>query len=325
MKKSKIGGQAVLEGVMMKAPNKLAIAVRRSNGEIEIESKGISSVKDKYPILKLPVLRGIVTFGETMVLGIKSLMASAQLYGEEEEEYKPSKVESWISQKTGINIDDVMVFFALITAIGFAILLFMIAPALLTKFVSQAVDSNLIKSLIEGVIRLTAFIIYILLISRMKDIKRVFQYHGAEHKTIHCYEHGEELTVENARKFTTLHPRCGTAFLLIVMIISIVAFSFLEWNNIIVRIVTKLLLLPFIAGISYEIIKWAGSSESKWVNVVMYPGLMLQKLTTKEPDDEQLEVAICAFLAAMDTIEDREEVVDFEHNQSHEKSPNPVA
>lgn len=325
MKKSKIGGQAVLEGVMMKAPNKIAIAVRRSNGEIEIESKEISSVKDKYPILKLPVLRGIVTFGETMVLGIKSLMASAQLYGEEEEEYKPSKVESWVSQKTGINIDDVMVFFALITAIGFAILLFMIAPALLTKFVSRAVDSNLIKSLIEGVIRLTAFIIYILLISRMKDIKRVFQYHGAEHKTIHCYEHGEELTVENARKFTTLHPRCGTAFLLIVMIISIVAFSFLEWNNIIVRIVTKLLLLPFIAGISYEIIKWAGSSESKWVNVVMYPGLMLQKLTTKEPDDEQLEVAICAFLAAMDTIEDREEVVDFEHNQSHEKSPNPVA
>ena len=325
MKKSKIGGQAVLEGVMMKAPNKIAIAVRRSNGEIEIESKEISSVKDKYPILKLPVLRGIVTFGETMVLGIKSLMASAQLYGEEEEEYKPSKVESWISQKTGINIDDVMVFFALITAIGFAILLFMIAPALLTKFVSRAVDSNLIKSLIEGVIRLTAFIIYILLISRMKDIKRVFQYHGAEHKTIHCYEHGEELTVENARKYTTLHPRCGTAFLLIVMIISIVAFSFLEWNNIIVRIVTKLLLLPFIAGISYEIIKWAGASESKWVNVVMYPGLMLQKLTTKEPDDEQLEVAICAFLAAMDTIEDREEVVDFEHNQSHEKSPNPVA
>lgn len=325
MKKSKIGGQAVLEGVMMKAPNKIAIAVRRSNGEIEIESKEISSVKDKYPILKLPVLRGIVTFGETMVLGIKSLMASAQLYGEEEEEYKPSKVESWVSQKTGINIDDVMVFFALITAIGFAILLFMIAPALLTKFVSRAVDSNLIKSLIEGVIRLTAFIIYILLISRMKDIKRVFQYHGAEHKTIHCYEHGEELTVENARKFTTLHPRCGTAFLLIVMIISIVAFSFLEWNNIIVRIVTKLLLLPFIAGISYEIIKWAGASESKWVNVVMYPGLMLQKLTTKEPDDEQLEVAICAFLAAMDTIEDREEVVDFEHNQSHEKSPNPVA
>lgn len=325
MKKSKIGGQAVLEGVMMKAPNKIAIAVRRSNGEIEIESKEISSIKDKYSILKLPVLRGVVTFGETMVLGIKSLMTSAQLYGEEEEEYKPSKVESWISQKTGINIDDVMVFFALITAIGFAILLFMIAPALLTKFVSQAVDSNLIKSLIEGVIRLTAFIIYILLISRMKDIKRVFQYHGAEHKTIHCYEHGEELTVENARKFTTLHPRCGTAFLLIVMIISIVAFSFLEWNNIIVRIVTKLLLLPFIAGISYEIIKWAGSSESKWVNVVMYPGLMLQKLTTKEPDDEQLEVAICAFLAAMDTIEDREEVVDFEHNQSHEKSPNPVA
>lgn len=324
MKKSKIGGQAVLEGVMMKAPNRIAIAVRRSNGKIEIDSKKITSVRDKYPLFKLPVLRGIVTFGETMVLGIKSLMTSAELYGEEEEEYKPSKVENWISEKTGKKAEDVMVFSALIMALGFAILLFMIAPALLTKFLSRAIESNLIKSLIEGIIRLTAFIIYILAISRMKDIKRVFQYHGAEHKTIHCYEHGEELTVENARKFTTLHPRCGTAFLLIVMIISIVAFSFLEWNNIIIRIAIKLLLLPFVAGISYEIIKWAGSSESKWVNIIMYPGLMLQKLTTKEPDDEQLEVAICAFLAAMDTIEEQEEVVALGYNQSHEKSPNPV-
>ena len=324
MKKSNIGGQAVLEGVMMKAPNRMAIAVRRSNGKIEIKSKETTSIKDKYPILKLPVLRGIINFGETMVMGVKSLMASADLYGEEDEEYKPSKVENWISHKTGKKIEDVMVFFALLMALGFAILLFMIAPALLTSFISRTIESNLVKSLIEGIIRLTAFIIYILIISRMKDIQRVFQYHGAEHKTIHCYEHGEELTVENARKFTTLHPRCGTAFLLIVMVISIVAFSLLEWNNIILRIVIKLLLLPFVAGISYEIIKWAGASRSKWMSVIMCPGLMLQKLTTREPDDEQLEVAICSFLAAMGTIEDREEVVDFEHNQSYEQRSDPI-
>ncbi len=324
MKKCNIGGQAVLEGVMMKAPNRMAIAVRKSNGEIEVISSETTSIKDKYPILKLPVLRGIISFGETMVMGIKSLMDSAELYGEEDEEYKPSKFESWVSEKTGKKIEDVMVFFALLVAVGFAILLFMIAPALITSLIGRAINSNLAKSLIEGIIRLSAFLIYILIISRMKEIKRVFEYHGAEHKVIHCYEHEEELTVENAKKFTTLHPRCGTAFLLIVMVISIVAFSFLEWNNIVLRIVVKLLLLPFVAGISYEIIKWAGASDSKLVKIVMYPGLMLQKLTTREPDNEQLEVAICSFLAAMGTLQEQEETVESECNQGHEESPSSI-
>ena len=242
-------------------------------------------------------------------MGIKALMESAELYGEEEE-YKPSRFESWISQKTGKKPEDIMVFFALLTALGFAVLLFMVLPALLTGFLGGIIKSGLIKSLIEGLIRLTTFIIYIVVISRMKEIKRVFEYHGAEHKVIHCYEHEEELTVENARKYTTLHPRCGTAFLLIVMVISILAFSFLEWDNIILRVAIKVLLLPFVAGVSYEIIKWAGASNSGLVNIVMYPGLMLQKLTTKEPDDEQLEVAICSFLAAMGTSRDRRKVLD---------------
>lgn len=324
MKKSSIGGQAVLEGVMMKAPDCMAIAVRQSNGEIEVKTKKTTSLKDKYPVFKKPILRGIINFGETMVMGVKSLMDSAELYGEEEEEYKPSKFENWVSQKTGKSTEDVMVFFALLLALGFAILLFMIGPALLTKFIGKSINSNLGKSLIEGVIRLTAFIIYILIISKMKDIRRVFEYHGAEHKVIHCYEHEEELTIENARKFTTLHPRCGTAFLLIVMVISILVFSFIEWNNILLRILIKIALLPFVGGVSYEIIKWAGASESKWVNIVMYPGLMLQKLTTKEPDDEQLEVAICSFLAAMDTQKECEETLEYEYNQSDEQSPSPI-
>lgn len=324
MKKCSIGGQAVIEGVMMKAPDRMAIAVRRSDGEIEVKSSEITSIKDKYPILKLPILRGIINFGETMVMGVRSLMDSAELYGEEEEEYKPTKLESWVSHKTGKKTEDVMVFFALLLALGFAILLFTVAPALLTRFIGGSIESNLAKSLIEGVIRLSIFIIYIAVISQMKDIKRVFEYHGAEHKVIHCFEHGKELTVENAREFTTLHPRCGTAFLLIVMVISILAFSFLEWNNMVLRMVIKLLLLPLVAGISYEIIKWAGASESKWVKIIMYPGLMLQKLTTKEPDDEQLEVAICSFLAAMGAIEVQEETVDIEYNKSHEQSPNPI-
>ena len=319
MKKCNIGVQAVLKGVMIKAPSRMAIAVRRSDGRIEVTSKDTSSIKDKYPLLKLPVLRGIVTFGETMVMGLKALMDSAELYGEEEE-YKPSWFESWVSQKTGKKVDDIMVFFALLTALGFAVLLFMLLPALLTGFLGGIIKSSLIKSLIEGLIRLTTFIIYIVIISRMKEIKRVFEYHGAEHKVIHCYEHEEELTVENARKYTTLHPRCGTAFLLIVMVISILAFSFLKWDNIMLRVLIKLLLLPFVAGVSYEIIKWAGASDSGLVNIVMYPGLMLQKLTTKEPDDEQLEVALCSFLAAMDTSGEQEAGVGFECTQGYEES-----
>jgi len=311
-----VGGQAVLEGVMMKAPERMAIAVRRSDGTIEIRSKEVTSIKDRYPLLKWPILRGIVNFAETMVLGVRSLMDSAELYGGEEveEQYKPSRFEAWISEKTGKNVEDVMVAFALIMAIGFAILLFVIMPAFLTSLLHRWIGSNMVMSLVEGFIRLATFLSYIAIISRLKDIKRVFQYHGAEHKTIHCYEHEEELTVENARKYTTLHPRCGTAFLLIVMVISIFVFSLLSWNNLLVRILTKILLLPIVAGISYEIIKWAGASDSKWVGIIMYPGLILQKLTTREPDDGQLEVAIYSFKAAMGELEEQEGVVLVESN-----------
>lgn len=307
MKKSTIGGQAVLEGVMMKAPNSIAIAVRRSDGTIEVSKRSTTSIKDKYPILKFPILRGIIIFGESMVVGVKSLMASAEIYGDEgSEEHRPSKFDTFIAKKTGKSLDDVAIFFAIFLAIVFAVGLFIVLPALAASLIRSNINNYVIVNVLEGVVRLVIFLIYITLISKMKDIKRVFEYHGAEHKTIHCYEHEEELTVENAKKFSTLHPRCGTAFLLIVMVISIFIFSFMGWQNIFLRMLSRILLLPFIAGISYEVTRFAGKSDSKIMKIIMYPGMMLQKLTTREPDELQLEVAIRAFLAATGIDEEDE-------------------
>jgi len=297
MKKSTIGGQAVMEGVMMKAPNCMAIAVRRPDGSITVTKQTTVTVKDKYPILKLPVLRGMITFAETMVMGVKSLMTSAELFGDDEE-YKPSKFEVFLAEKLGKNIEDVVLNMALVLAVVFAVGLFVLLPAFLSGLIRPWIGSTVAANFLEGVIRLCIFLIYITLVSKMKDIRRVFEYHGAEHKTIHCYEHDEELTVENARKYSTLHPRCGTAFLLIVMVISIVVFSFMGWQNIFIRVLTRLLLLPLVAGLSYEVTRFAGKSDAKFMRIVMYPGMMLQKLTTREPDDQQLEVAIRAFLEA---------------------------
>ena len=298
MRKSTIGGQAVMEGVMMKAPASMAIAVRRSDGSIEVTKNAVTTVKDKYPILKLPILRGIVTFAETMVLGVKSLMTSAELYGDEEEEYKPSRFETFLSDKLGKNIDDVIIASAVVMAVVFAIGMFVFLPALLSSLIRPWIPNNVAVNFLEGILRLGIFLLYITLVSRMKDIRRVFEYHGAEHKTIHCYEHEEELTAENARKYSTLHPRCGTAFLLIVMVISIILFSFLGWQNIFLRMLSRILLLPVIAGLAYEVTRYAGKSDALFIRIIMYPGMMLQKLTTREPDDQQLEVAIRAFVEA---------------------------
>lgn len=300
MRKCDIGGQAVLEGVMMRAPSRVAVAVRRYDGEIVVHSQQMSSLKDKHSIFKLPVIRGVVTFVETLIVGIKSLMASAEMYGDPSavEEYQPSRFEKFVAERTGKKAEDVMVWSALLLAIGLAIALFVVVPAMLTGLLKGWVDSRFVLGLIEGLIRLIIFIGYIVLVTRIKDIHRVFQYHGAEHKTIHCYEHGEELSVENVRKYSTLHPRCGTAFLLVVMVVGLVAFSALSWDNVVLRVLMKILLLPVVAGISYEIIKWAGRTNWPGVKWVLFPGLMLQKLTTREPDDAQLEVAIRAFVEA---------------------------
>ena len=283
----------MLEGVMMKGPDDMAVAVRKSDGEIVIDKKKVSSATKKCKILKLPIIRGVVNFVESMVLGIKTLMFSADLYdmGEDDPTYKPSKFDMWLEKHLS---KDAVVYVSLVLALGLSVLLFVLLPAFITKYATFFIQNHIIKSLIEGVIRMCIFVLYIFLASLAKDIRRVFEYHGAEHKTIFCYEKGEELTVENVRKQPRLHPRCGTAFLIEVMIISIVAFSVISWDSLLVRICLKLLLLPVIAGVAYEFLKFSGRSNSKCVAILTKPGLWLQKITTREPDDSQLEVAIAS-------------------------------
>lgn len=301
MKKGMIGGQAVLEGVMMKAPKKLAMAVRKEDKSIEVWEQPYVSWKKRAKIYDWPIIRGVVTFLESLVVGVKVLMQSARMYDEEAaESYGPSKFDKKVAEKTGSAAENVAIFFSLLLSLVLAVGLFTVIPAVTTSFLRGVIHSNVLLSLIEGVIRLLIFFGYIISISFLKDIRRVFQYHGAEHKTINCYESEKELNVKNAQTFTTLNPRCGTAFLLVVMVVSILVFSLLGWNNIVLRILFKIMLLPVVAGLSFELIRWAGRTESGVAKVLIWPGMMLQKLTTKEPDDEQVEVAIRAFLLAQD-------------------------
>jgi len=296
LRKTKIGGQAVIEGVMMKGPHSMAIAVRKSDGEIEVVKKPSVPLSKRHSMLSLPIIRGIASFIDSLVTGMTSLTDSAKMYGEGmEEEYKPSRFERFLSEKLGMNPDDVAITFAVIIAVVMAVLFFVLLPTYAAGLLHRFIASSVVLNLIEGGIRIGLFLLYLVLITRMKDIQRVFEYHGAEHKVIHCFEHEEELTVENPRKYTTLHPRCGTNFLLLVLLVSIVLFSFLGWGNILWRTVGRLLLLPVVAGVAYELLRWAGSSDSLIVRIIRWPGLMLQKLTTRQPDDQQLEVAIAAF------------------------------
>ena len=293
--KTSIGGQAVMEGVMMRGPKEIATAVRKSNGEIIIDKKEVSSVFTKYKFLKIPILRGVISFFDSMITGVKCLMFSAeQVDLEDGEEYKPSRFEKWLDDTFGDKIKDIVIYFSVFVSLIFSIGLFILLPTALVGWMKKIIVSAPLLSLCEGGVRILIFLAYLFLVSRMKDIQRVFEYHGAEHKTIAAYEHGEELTPENARKYSRLHPRCGTSFLLIVMIISIVFFSFLKWETVWQRMLYRLLLLPVVAGVSYEIIKFAGRSDSKLVKWLTSPGLALQLLTTREPDDSQLEVAIAA-------------------------------
>lgn len=298
--KTSIGGQAVMEGVMMRGPKEIATAVRKSDGEIIIDKKGISSVLMKYKVLKLPIIRGCINFFESLIVGVKALMFSADQYDlEDGEAYEPSKFEAWLDRKFGDKIKDITIYASVVIALICGVGLFMLLPNVITGFFSKFVTNNILRNLVEGGIRIVIFLGYMILVSQMKDIQRVFEYHGAEHKTIACYEHGEELTPENARKFCRLHPRCGTSFLLIVMVVSIIAFSFLGWGPVWQRLLLRLALLPVVAGISYEAIKFAGRSENRVVQLLTKPGLWLQYLTTREPDDSQLEVAIAAMQSVL--------------------------
>ena len=291
--KTSIGGQAVLEGVMMKGPDDMAVAVRKSDGEIIIDKKPVPSVTKKCKILKWPIIRGVVNFVESMVLGIKTLMFSAELYdmGEEDPTYTPSKFDEWLEKHFS---KDAVVYVSLVLALFLSVGLFILLPAFITKYTTFFIENHIVKSLIEGVIRMAIFVAYIALSSLAKDIRRVFEYHGAEHKTIFCYEKGLDLTVENVKAQPRLHPRCGTAFLIEVMIISVLAFSVISWDSLLVRIGLKLLLMPVVAGVAYEFLKFSGRSNSKCVAILTKPGLWLQKITTREPDEQQIEVAIAA-------------------------------
>lgn len=281
-----VGGQAVIEGVMMRGPKMVATAVREPSGEISVKVDPVSSLGDRYPIFKKPLFRGVIALGESLVLGLRSLSYSAQMAGEEDEQLSDRELAMTI-----------------LFSLGLAVLLFVIIPTAAAKYIHAASSDPVILNLLEGVLRLGIFMTYIYGISRLKDIKRVFQYHGAEHKTIHAYEAGVELTVENVQKFSTLHPRCGTAFLLVVMIVSIVMFAFLGWPDLWLRILSRVVLLPLVAGISYEIIRYAGRTENPVMKMAILPGLWLQKITTNEPEDEMVEVAIKSLEAV--TVEER--------------------
>lgn len=292
-KKTSIGGSAIIEGVMMRGPSKMAIAVRKPDSEIIVD---ISDVKLKSSVFrKTPIIRGVVNFFDSMVTSVKALMYSAEFFDIEEEEEKPSKFEAWLEKKLGDNLKTVVIYTSVIISLCLSIGLFFLLPSLITNFLYRFFEYNqVVRSLIEGAIRISIFLVYLLICSKQKDVNRVFQYHGAEHKTIFCYESGEELTVENCRKQSRLHPRCGTSFLVFVMLISIIVFSFVGITQPFLRAAIKLLCLPLIAGLSYEVIKLAGRSDNKLVCVISKPGMWLQYITTKEPDDAMLEVAIAA-------------------------------
>lgn len=274
-KKITIGGQAVIEGVMMRGPELTATAVRTPEGKIEINSRPVNSISDRYPVLKKPLLRGCVSLIESLVIGIRSLGYSAQMAGEEEEQLSDRELAGTI-----------------IFAFVLAAILFIAIPTGAAKLFHSITEDPVFLNLMEGLLRLFIFIAYIVGISRMKDIQRVFQYHGAEHKTIACFEAGEALTVENAMKHTRFHKRCGTSFLLIVMLVSIFVFAFLGWPSLIERIVSRIVLLPVVAGISYEIIRFSANSDNCILGWAVKPGLWLQRLTTREPEPDMLEVAI---------------------------------
>jgi uncharacterized protein YqhQ len=298
MKKSNIGGEALIEGVMMRGPKSIAIAIRKPDGEIIVDKKPLNTLAMRCKIFKAPIIRGMAGLFESMTLGVKALMFSAEFVEMEDgESAKSSRFDEFIEKVFGNKLQNAITYFSVILALAMGIGLFILLPNLLSSllgFDKGSAAGLIYYNLFEGLLRISLFFGYIVLISRLKDINRVFQYHGAEHKTIHCYEHEEELTVDNVRQYTTRHCRCGTAFLFIVMLVSILVFSFLGWHSIWMNILLRLLLLPLVAGISYEVLKFAGKSNWKIMNFVNMPGLMLQKFTTQEPDDRQIEVAIAA-------------------------------
>ena len=297
-----IGGQAVMEGVMMRGADRMATSVRLPDGRIYIKTQALPK---SGAWMKIPVLRGVFAFVNSLVTGMKTLMHSADVlerYMPEDEEAteEPGAFSKWLEKHFGERAAwDFAIYSAVILSVLLSMGIFILLPTVVVNLLAKSISSKILLNLCEGILRLVIFIAYIALIGRMKDIRTTFEYHGAEHKTIHCFENNLELTPENAQEFYTLHPRCGTSFLMFVMIISVILFSLFGWPNIWVRLLSRILLIPVVAGLSYELLKWAGRSDNAVVKVLSMPGLLLQKLTTREPSKEELEIAIASMKAVM--------------------------
>ena len=301
MKSSGIGGQAVMEGIMMRNGSEYSVAVRKENGEIEVKKETYKGVGSKCRLFRLPFIRGIFSFVDSLVLGMKSLNYSASLFMEDgEEEEEPGRFEKWLQKKFGDKAEKVIMDLTMVISIILAMGIFMVFPTWVSTLMKPLLGNGIWMALFEGVLRIAIFIAYVGLISLMPDIKRTYMYHGAEHKCINCIEHGLPLTVENVMKSSKEHKRCGTSFLLIVMVISILFFLVIRPETLWLRLVSRILLIPVIAGVSFEFLRLAGNSDNPVVNLLRKPGLMLQGLTTKEPDEKMAEVAICAVEAVFD-------------------------
>ncbi|MBR3707318.1 MAG: DUF1385 domain-containing protein [Firmicutes bacterium] len=303
-----IGGQAIMEGIMMRGPKRTAIAIRLPDGRIHMKTQPTPKAS-KWA--KIPLVRGVVNFVASLVQGTSVLMYSADILEEHyPEQYEKDKFDIWVEEKVGKEKAwKILMVLSVVLALVMSVGIFMMLPTMVTGILTKLTENILLLNLAEGVARILIFIIYIWAIAKMPDIARVFQYHGAEHKTIHCFENGLELTPENAQSFYTLHPRCGTSFMVFVMVIAVLVHAFMGWPSLWLRVASRLLVLPLIAGLSYELLKWAGRSDNIIVKILSLPGLYLQKLTTNEPDFSQLEIAIAAVKAVLN---DGEEVPYFE-------------
>lgn len=328
MKSCGVGGQAVIEGVMMKNKSEYAVAVRTPDNEIVIDKQTYHSLAEKSKIFRLPIIRGVLAFVESLVVGTKTLTYSASFYDEEEDisekdtkkkkSQKQEKKEEQSGKKNEKDSDGIFMFFTIAFSIMFAVGLFILLPFWLSDLLSRKIESATVLAVLEGLIRLSIFAIYLIAISRMKDIQRVFMYHGAEHKTINCIEQGLKLTVENVRKQSREHKRCGTSFMLIVVIVSSIFFIFIRIENIWLKTLVRLLLVPVIAGVSYEFIRLAGRSENRFVTILSRPGMWMQGLTTREPSDDMIEVAIQSVEAVFDWKKFQEEVEDEKYTKAEQ-------
>lgn len=316
MERIYIGGQAVIEGVMMKNKDQYAVAVRKLDQTIETKVEIYESLGERIPFFRIPIVRGVVNFIESLVIGMKTLTYSASFYEEGEETQEDSQAEK-AAKKGG---EGILMFFSVMISVILAVGLFILLPAWISEYIRRGIDNNVVVALLEGVIRLAIFLLYVFAISQMKDIKRVFMYHGAEHKTINCLEAGVPLTPENVMKFSRFHKRCGTSFLFLVMIISILFFMVINVDSAVLRIVLRLLLVPVIAGVSYEVLRLAGKNDSLIIKIISAPGLWVQRMTTREPELDMLEVAIASVEGVLDWRAYQEDLRQDKTEKAQEKA-----